>query len=130
MKFRALSNFWMRPLRLSATKRCRPHPARDLGTREFLNAVIPSIGDEAVPASIDRYARRGVELAVPAAWAAPFGDEGPHVREFLDAVVHNVPDQDVPARIDGDASRIGVELPVPVARAAPLRQERPVAHEF
>src|SRR2546425_13146976 len=68
------------------------------------------------------------ELPVPAAGAAPRGEEGPGVRELLDAVVSVVDDEDVPAPVHGDAEG-AVELPAPVAGAAPRGAELATARQ-
>src|SRR5439155_19517906 len=69
------------------------------------------------------------ERPVPAAGAAPRGEEGPGVRELLDAGVILVGDEDVSAPVHGDAGG-GSELPVPVARAAPRGEEAPSVREL
>src|SRR5438132_12391763 len=58
-----------------------------LWTRELLNAVVARVGDVDASAPLDGDATRTVELPVPAARAAPRGEEALVAVELLDAIV-------------------------------------------
>src|SRR5207249_9376895 len=81
---------------------CRSHHALALGTGKLLDAVVVAVADEDVPAPIHGDTPGIVELPVPAAHAAPPGEEGPAVRELLDATAVEVGGAAGSARIDGD----------------------------
>ena len=71
---------------------------RDSGARELLNAVVASVGDVDASAPLDGDATRTVELPVPAARAAPRGEEAPVAVELLDAIVGAAPEEPAQAQ--------------------------------
>src|SRR2546422_2077405 len=69
-----------------------------LWTRELLNAVVASVGDVDASAPLDGDATRTVELPVPAARAAPRGEEAPVAVKLLDAIVGAAPEEPAQAQ--------------------------------
>src|SRR5438876_10392998 len=69
-----------------------------LWTRELRNAVVAGVGDVDASAPLDADATRTVELPVPAARAAPRGEEAPVAVELLDAIVGAAPEEPAQAQ--------------------------------
>src|SRR4030095_11088741 len=111
---------------------CPKGLAARLRACELLDAVVPPISDEHVPAGgLHGDASGSDERTVLDSKATPTPYEVPGVRELLDAVavvaVHAaaaVRDEDIPVAVDTNAAW-SVELAVPVTWTAPLTDECP-----
>src|SRR2546428_559501 len=73
-----------------------------LGARKLLDTFVVAFDDEDVPAPIHSDANGTGELPIPAARAAPLGDEGPGFRNFWVAFVAKAADKAPPPPTHGD----------------------------
>jgi hypothetical protein len=100
----------------------RAWPCRSLRRPELLNAAIAGVGDVDVAERVAGDARRGAELAVGRAVAAPLGEQFAQDVELLDPVVAGVGDVDAAGGVGRHALGVG-KLAVAGALAAPVRYE-------